>query len=75
MSDNINHPKHYTSGKYEIIDIIEGQMTKEEFTGYCVGNILKYTFRYKNKNGIEDLKKAQWYLGKLIQSIEGGKNV
>lgn len=65
--DNINHPPHYNKGKYEAIDIL-ADVTKElsGIEAVCVGNILKYIIRYKYKNGIDDLNKANWYLNKLI---------
>lgn len=68
--DNVNHPKHYTAGKYECIDVIE-DVTKnlKGFEAYLVGNIIKYIWRYKIKNGAEDLKKARFYLNKLIDQI------
>jgi len=64
--DMVNNPPHYKTGKLEVIDILEDQLTQEEFCGYLRGNILKYLFRYKNKGGVTDLQKAQWYLTKLI---------
>ena len=68
MKDNIN-PKHYKQGKIEVIDfILDKQMN------YLEGNIVKYISRYKHKNGIEDLKKALWYLSKLIGVWENDKN-
>lgn len=65
--DNVNHPNHYRTGKTECIVAMEEMLSTEEFIGYLRGNIYKYTYRYKDKNGIEDLKKAQWYLNKLIE--------
>jgi predicted transcriptional regulator len=65
-SEAVNSPPHYNSGKVECIDAIESMLTKEEFIGYLRGNILKYQWRYKLKNGAEDIKKAQWYLNRLI---------
>jgi predicted transcriptional regulator len=64
-SEKVNSPAHYNSGSIECIDAIESMLTKEEFTGFLRGNILKYQWRYKQKNGAEDLKKAQWYFDKL----------
>ena len=61
----VNAPAHYTSGKVECIDAIESMLSKDEFIGFLRGNILKYQWRYKIKNGVEDLKKAQWYFDKL----------
>ncbi len=72
--DNVNHPAHYTIGGIETIDFIEAKLSKEGFEGYLTGNIIKYLTRYEYKNGLEDLRKADWYLAKLIKSIEeGGK--
>lgn len=68
--DNVNHPDHYKAGGIETIDYLEAKLGKEGFEGYCVGNILKYTSRYKHKNGLEDLKKAQWYINRLVESKE-----
>ena len=69
MTDMVNHPPHYNAGKYEVIDIIESitnSMELTPFEGYCLGNVIKYIARFKNKNGAEDLKKAKWYIDKLI---------
>jgi hypothetical protein len=66
MKDNIN-PSHYKQGKIEAIDALEAAMSTEQFEGYLKGNVLKYCWRYENKGGVEDLKKAQWYLSKLIE--------
>ena len=68
--DKVNHPSHYTFGEIEVIDYIRDKMTSDEFQGYCMGNILKYVSRHKHKAGVEDLKKAQVYLGWLIESEE-----
>ena len=71
--DKVNHPNHYTFGSIEVIDYIRDKMTPDEFQGYCMGNILKYISRHKHKAGVEDLKKAQVYLGWLIESEEEQK--
>lgn len=67
--DNVNHPSHYMSSTgLETIDVIEAFTS--DLTGMdavCTANIIKYICRWKHKNGIEDLKKAQWYLNKLIE--------
>lgn len=68
--DNVNHPRHYTTGKIEVIDIMEDQLNPEEYRGYIKGQVLKYITRERYKNGLEDLKKAYWYLGRLIQKME-----
>lgn len=67
MSDNVNHPKHYTDGKIECIDYIRDKLTDEEFRGYIKGNILKYITRERLKNKDEDLQNAKWYLDKLLE--------
>lgn len=67
--DNIN-PEHYKKGKLEVIDIMTDQLSKEEFKGFCKGLIIKYLCRADHKNGLEDYKKAQWYLNKLIEVME-----
>ena len=72
--DKVNKPAHY-QGTIECIDSIESSMSKEAFRGYLKGNIQKYIFRYEKKNGVEDLKKAQWYLNKLIEIQEYNKTL
>lgn len=68
--DNVNHPSHYTQGKLEVIAIMEDQLTTEEYRGYIKGQVLKYITRERTKNGLEDLKKAAWYLNRLIKKME-----
>lgn len=70
--DSVNHPSHYTQGTVECIDAIESSMTPEEFRGYLKGCLMKYIWRYQHKGGMEDLKKARWYLDRLIK-FWGGK--
>jgi len=64
--DNVDRPIHYAAGTIECIDAIEAQLSAEEFRGYLKGNIIKYLWREKHKGGIESLKKAKWYLNKLL---------
>jgi len=66
LSD-IEHPSHYTQGGIECIEAIRASMTKEAFLGYLKGNIQKYLWRYENKGGSVDLKKAEVYLRWLIE--------
>lgn len=69
--DVINHPSHYTKGRIECIDAIDSATTgKSGIEAVCVANIIKYLFRYEEKNGLEDVKKAKWYLNKLISELE-----
>ena len=71
---NVNHPVHYTQGNIECIDAIEAAVTGlSGIEAVCTGNAIKYLWRWKYKNGIEDLKKAVWYIGNLIKAEE--KNV
>ena len=62
--DKVNSPKHYKLRglDIEVIDVIRGALTEDEFRGFCKGNVLKYTIREGHKNGDEDLKKAKKYL-------------
>ena len=66
MTDNVNNPVHYNTGGIEAIEAILAA-TNEQNEGYLQGNIMKYIWRYRYKNGLEDLQKAQWYLNKLIE--------
>lgn len=62
MSDNIN-PDHYAKEcSLECIQVMEVILGKEGLINFCLGNAFKYMWRYKNKNGEEDLEKAKWYL-------------
>ena len=74
QEDTVNHPSHYTDGGIECIEAIEAALTTEEFRGYCKGNVLKYGWRERHKGGTESLKKARWYLDRLIQLDETLQN-
>ena len=67
--DIVNNPPHYNQANIECIEAIKAA-TDDGYEYYLQGNIIKYLWRYRYKNGIEDLKKAQWYLTKLI-NIQG----
>ena len=74
--DPVNRPGHYTTGDIECIDAIKGSMSHEEFIGFLKGNAIKYMWRYRHKGKpVEDLKKAEWYLGRLrrLTELVGGK--
>jgi hypothetical protein len=73
-NDVVNNPKHYNQGGIECIDSIEAMLSTEEFIGYLRGNSHKYRWRFRYKNGIEDLHKAEWYENKLLKVLEGEKN-
>lgn len=68
-SDPVNAPSHYI-GKIECIDYLRDKLTKEEFTGFCMGNVLKYSSRWRKKDGLQDLKKAKVYLEWAIENEE-----
>ena len=63
---NAINPAHYQKGGVECIEAIEASISKEAFKGFLKGNCIKYIYRYENKNGAEDLRKAEWYLLRLI---------
>ena len=65
MTDPVNHPEHYTSGNIECLDAIKSALG-ENYKYYVQGNVLKYVWRFNHKNGLEDLKKARYYLNDLI---------
>ena len=74
MIDNVNHPKHYTQGGIECIDALKAATVgKTGIEAVCVANVIKYCWRYEEKNGLEDVKKAQFYIKRLIQELEEKK--
>ena len=70
--DQVNHPAHYTNGRIECIDAIDAAASDKpgEEAPY-VANVIKYVWRYNRKGGAESLKKARWYLDRLISKLEG----
>lgn len=72
--DVVNHPSHYISPSgLESIDVIKAFTSDlRGYGAYATGNILKYVMRWSNKNGVEDLKKAKWYIDDLIRHVENG---
>ena len=69
MADMVNNPPHYNQAGVECIEAIRAA-TDEGYQYYLQGNIIKYLWRYRYKNGVQDLEKAKWYLDKLIGEIE-----
>lgn len=69
-NDNVNHPSHYGTGNFECIDVMIETQGKEAVMDFCVCNAFKYIYRHNNKNGVEDIKKAKWYLDKYIELAE-----
>lgn len=70
MADMINHPSHYETGNFECIDVMTETQGVKAVMNFCVCNAFKYLYRHRNKNGIEDIKKAIWYLNKYIELSE-----
>jgi len=71
IHDGVNHPSHYTQNGIECIEAIKASMSLQEFKGMLKGNAIKYLWRYEHKGKpAEDLKKAIWYIERLIQEIE-----
>ena len=68
--DLVNSPPHYNKGAIECIDAIEAMLTHEEYVGYLRGNSLKYRWRFRYKNGIQDLEKAEWYEQRLMETLK-----
>lgn len=69
-NDNVNQPDHYTQGGVECIDAITAAtVNKTGIEAVCVANVIKYLWRYELKNGLEDVKKAQWYLNRLVAAM------
>ena len=73
LEDLVNHPNHYRSdggGDIECIDAIQAALTDEEFTGFCKGNNIKYTWRANRTQDVRtNIEKARWYLNKLLDSL------
>lgn len=70
-ADAVNHPAHYETGKFECIDVMIETQGKESVEEYCLCAAFKYLYRHKRKNGIEDIKKARWYLDKYLEMKDG----
>lgn len=71
QKDNVNHPSHYTQGGVECIDALAAAtINLQGIEAVCTANAIKYLWRWKQKNGVEDLKKAKWYIDKLISEEE-----
>ena len=73
LPDMVNHPSHYNQGKYECIDVMVETFGKEATMDFCLLNAFKYVWRTGEKNGAEDVKKADWYLHKFLE-LEGKKD-
>ncbi len=69
--DNVNHPGHYTGGNIECIDAIKAATEGlDGIIAVCIGNAIKYLWRWRRKGGVEDLAKAIWYIQRCIAETE-----
>ena len=69
--DMVNHPQHYTQGDIECIDALKAATVgKRGIEAVCVANVIKYLWRYEEKNGIEDVRKAKFYIERLLKELE-----
>lgn len=74
--DNVNHPSHYEgSTSLECIQCMEVAMGKQAVADFCLCNAFKYLWRYKNKNGKEDVSKARWYLDHVLHYMERNEDL
>jgi len=64
--DNVNHPSHYETGKFECIEVMIETQGVQAVRDFCLCNAFKYLYRHRNKNGREDIEKAVWYLKKWL---------
>ena len=70
IDEAVHWPEHYRQGGIEAIDAIKASMSREQFEGYLTGNAMKYLWRYRHKGRPDqDLKKARWYLDRLIVEV------
>lgn len=71
VKDMVNSPSHYTQGNIECIDAI-AEVVKhlDGMEAMCTGNAIKYLWRWRHKNGVEDLKKAVWYIQRMIDEFD-----
>src|SRR3990167_10057009 len=63
--NSVNHPAHYNVNGVEVIDVVEAYGL-----GFHLGNVVKYVLRAERKGGLEDLRKAQWYLNRIVAEME-----
>ena len=70
--DQVNHPRRYTKGEVECIDAIDSAVVgKPPDESVCVANVLKYLWRYEEKEPVRSLESARWYLDRLIGKVRG----
>lgn len=71
-SSSVNHPSHYNKGKYECLEVMIDVFGKEAVQTFCLLNAFKYVWRSKQKNGMEDIQKANFYLKKYEELSDNG---
>lgn len=69
--DNVNHPSHYETGKFECIDVMLETQGEDAVKNFCLCNAFKYLYRHNGKNQDEDIRKAQWYINKYLEIVDG----
>ena len=74
LGDPVNHPSHYETGKFESIDVMVETQGIEAVQNFCICNAFKYIYRHRFKNGVEDIKKAIWYLNKYVELEDAKTN-
>lgn len=72
--DIVNHPGHYETGKFECIEVMQEALGIDAVKDFCICNAFKYLYRHKRKNGLEDIKKAKWYIDKFLELSEENKD-
>lgn len=70
IEDIVNYPSHYRTGKFECIEVMQEALGIDAVKNFCLCNAFKYIYRHNRKNGLEDIKKAQWYINKYIELSE-----
>ena len=73
--EEINHPDRYAGGNFECIEVMADVFGKEAVKHFCLLNAFKYIWRQEKKGGVEDVKKAVWYLNKYIELSDAHENV
>ena len=73
MADNVNHPEHYETGKFECIEVMQEALGTDVTKDFCLCNAFKYIYRCQKKHDspVEDVKKAVWYFNKFLEVSDG----
>lgn len=73
MEEKVYHPSHYQHGNYECIEVLNDVLSNlNGIESFCIGNAIKYLWRFKDKNGVEDLEKCKWYIDYLVNNVYTG---